>query len=219
MSQGMETTLVSSPFRWAAAGQALASGIESGDHYIFTPFPGGALAAVADGLGHGANAAIAAKTAMSTLASHAHEPATQLVQRCHEALRKTRGAVLSLASFAEPPAGNPDPIWTMTWVGVGNVKGVLLRAAASAFKGEHEWLTPRGGIVGYQLPTPRPVTIPVGCGDTLIFVTDGIHSDFIQGLTPDVFQAGPDIKSIADQILTRSRRGSDDALVLVVQKT
>ena len=45
-------------------------------------------------------------------------PVDELVRRCHEAAR-TRGAVISLASF--------DASGTMTWLGVGNVEGLLVR--------------------------------------------------------------------------------------------
>ncbi len=212
-------TTVPSPFQWAVAHQALTPGAESGDQYIFTQFPGGALAAVVDGLGHGPKAALAANTAIATLASSAQEPAMTLIQSCHEALRKTRGAVLSLASFSMPAVGHQERPWTMTWLGVGNVKGVVLRAAPQA-KPPREWLAPRGGIVGYQLPTPRPVHLSIAEGDTLILATDGIHANFIEGITLAAFRALDNpAQALADHILARSRRGSDDALVLVVYKT
>ncbi len=217
MSQEMESTRTLQPFRWAVAEQALTRGTESGDAYIFTQFPGGALAAVVDGLGHGPKAAVAAKTAIETLASHAQESAPVLVQSCHEALRRTRGAVLSLACFTAPPTNPLDPICQMTWLGVGNVKGVLLRVDPQA-KIPREWLAPRGGIVGYQLPNPRSVVLPIRPGDTLIFATDGIYSDFVEGLALAAFQARDNPpQAIAEHILARSRRGSDDALLLVVQ--
>jgi serine/threonine protein phosphatase PrpC len=192
---------------------------ESGDQHLFCLFPGGGLAAVADGLGHGEKAAIAAETAMSVLQEYPQEPVQALMQRCHDALRKTRGAVLSLASFSAPPPNSNGTPWHMTWLGVGNVKGVLLRAN-SAPQPVREWLVPRGGVVGYQLPNPHPATFQVLPGDMLIFATDGLHSNFMEGINLAAFQSQPNpAQALADDILARSIRGTDDALVLVVQLT
>ncbi len=67
--------------------------------------PPATLVAVVDGLGHGAAAAAAAKTAVATLRDHAEEPLIPLVNRCHDALRDTNGVVMSLACV---PIGRPD---------------------------------------------------------------------------------------------------------------
>ena len=58
--------------------------------------------------------------AIATLAAYAHEPIISLIRRCHEALRGTRGVVMSIASLNTHDR-------TMVWLGVGNVEGVLLR--------------------------------------------------------------------------------------------
>lgn len=187
-----------------AATLALAGESESGDLHVVRAFPGGALVAVVDGLGHGEEAAEAARIAASTVESRAREPLTALVRLCHERLRGTRGAVMSLASFDERNA-------TMTWVGVGNVEGVLLREDPRATP-PRESLLLRGGVVGRQLPPLHPSTVPVLGGDTLIFATDGIHGGLdrrpARGETP---------QQIADRILKRHGKGSDDALVVVAR--
>ena len=56
-------------------------------------------AAVIDGLGHGDAAADAAAVASGRIRRHRREPAESLLRRCHAALRKTRGAVITLAWF------------------------------------------------------------------------------------------------------------------------
>src|SRR2546422_8836961 len=88
---------------WAAAGRALggpSEACESGDIHVAAPFPKGILVGVIDGLGHGPEAAQAARTAARVLTAHAGEPVQALIQRCHGSLRNTRGAVMSLASFS-----------------------------------------------------------------------------------------------------------------------
>jgi serine/threonine protein phosphatase PrpC len=188
---------------WAFAGAGL-GGHESGDAHVVAGFPGGALAAVIDGLGHGPDAAEAARAAARVLEAFAGEPVTELLFRCHEELRRTRGAVMSLASF--DAAGS-----AMTWTGIGNVEALLLRGGAGPAR---EALTPRGGVVGYQLPAPRATTVPVAPGDTLVMATDGIRSSFVAGLARAP-KGTP--QELADAIFAGHARGSDDALVLVAR--
>lgn len=189
---------------WGVATLTLAGQTESGDRHVVKPFPNGVLVAAADGLGHGEEAAAAAKLAVRLLERYAHEAVIGLLQRCHEHLRETRGVALSLASFR-----GPDSV--MTWLGVGNVEGILLRAAANP-KDRRESLVLRGGVVGGQLPPLRASVVPVMPGDTLIFATDGIRGGFGDRLT-----LGEPAQRLADQILARQATGTDDALVLVAR--
>jgi phosphoserine phosphatase RsbX len=189
---------------WAVAGQPAPGEAVSGDGHLVQYFPGGALAAAVDGVGHGAEAAAAAQVAVETLQANAHQSVLPLVTRCHEALRKTRGVVITLASFNAVDG-------TITWVGVGNVEGVLLRADAKASPArEHALLL--GGVVGLQLPVLRGFVLPVAAGDTLILATDGIRSGFDEGLPLDLPP-----QQIADRIMGRYAKGIDDALVLVAR--
>lgn len=200
-ARGGEEVLV---LDWAWAGAALPGERESGDVHVVAPFAGGTLVAVLDGLGHGPEAALASRAAARVLVAHAGEPVAALVERCHDALRPTRGAVMSVASFQAAEGA-------MTWVAVGNVEGLLLRAAPAAERAR-EAILARGGVVGYQLPPLRPVTVPVSIGDTLVLATDGIRSGFVAGL-----EARGDPQQVADAIFARYARGTDDALVLVAR--
>jgi len=189
---------------WGVATLTLPGQSESGDQYLVAPFPNGVLVAVIDGLGHGDEAAAAAKTALAALERYAHEPVISTVRRCHEGLWGTRGAVISLAAFNTLDG-------TMTWLSVGNVEGMLLRADPNA-RPAYEALLLRGGVVGGQLPLLSASIVPVMWGDTLILATDGIRSDFPQGLS---LRDPP--QQIADGILARHAKGTDDALVLVAR--
>ena len=143
---------------------------ESGDHHLVCCNRSGILIAAIDGLGHGEEAASASKTAVALLRSSADEPIISLVERCHEKLRATRGIVLSLACI-DPEHG------MMTWLGVGNVQGVLMRSDAKKGNGQESLLL-RGGVVGSQLPALQATVLPIVRGDTLFFATDGVRSDF-----------------------------------------
>ena len=191
---------------WGVASLALPGEAESGDRHLVKPVGTGVLVAVVDGLGHGAEAAAAAQAAVAALERHATESPVPLIERCHRALQGTRGVVMSVAVL-----GRPDR--SMTWLGVGNVEGLLVYGDGAARSGvRRASLAPRGGIVGSELPRLHPVVLPIAPGDTLFFATDGIREGFAEGLSPE---AAP--QQLADQILARHGKGTDDALVLVAR--
>jgi phosphoserine phosphatase RsbX len=179
---------------------------ESGDHHLVCAHHGGILIAAIDGIGHGEGAAAAAKAATSILETHADQPIITLMQLCHEELRSTRGVVLSLASIDATHG-------LMTWLGVGNVQGVLMRSSAKN-ESVQEVLMLRGGVVGSQLPPLQAAVLPVSRGDTLVFATDGVRGEFMESLFG---LESP--QRAADRILERYHTGNDDALVLVVRLT
>jgi len=179
---------------------------ESGDRHLVCCHETGILIAAIDGIGHGEEAGAAAKAAVSLLKTRADEQVISLVQKCHENLRMTRGVVLSLASI-NPSHG------MMTWIGVGNVQGALMRTGASKGIVEQELLL-RAGVVGSQLPPLQAAVLPIAEGDTLIFATDGVKSEFIKSLSS---LEAP--QRAADRILEQYCRGNDDALVLVARLT
>lgn len=190
-----------SVLEWGWAGSALE--LESGDLHVVIPFQEGALVALIDGLGHGPEAAAASQAAAALLEERAGDPVLALVERCHQGLRKTRGVAMSLASFN---AHNSS----VTWTGVGNVDSVLLRSGLQGRAATAILL--RGGVVGYHLPPLRADTVSVSPGDILVMATDGIRDGFTDGLRVD----GPP-GDIAESILARFSKGSDDAHVVVAR--
>jgi phosphoserine phosphatase RsbX len=187
------------------AGVAIAGEDRSGDLPVFAPYPGGGLVAVLDGLGHGDEAADAAEVAAEVLRAHADWEPQMLLERCHERLRGTRGAVMTFAWFDLDQQ-------QMRWAGVGNVearlvKGTDLRGA------RHVGPVVLGGVVGFQIPRAlRTSTVPLEPGDAAVFATDGIAADFSAVLDP---MLGP--RAQAERILREHGKGSDDALAVVVR--
>jgi phosphoserine phosphatase RsbX len=191
------------PIEWGYAGRPLGGESESGDLHLVEAFPGGVLIAVLDGLGHGPEAALAARTAVATLRDNLGETVTVLVERCHVALRKTRGVVLSLALIESRGR-------EMTWLSVGNVDGTLHHARS--VQPVRETLPHRGGVVGYQLPRLQAATLPFAPGDALVFATDGISGTYASESA-----IGWDPQQAADHILRVHGKDTDDALVLVAR--
>ena len=179
---------------------ALGDETESGDQHLVQPFAEGVLVAVVDGLGHGAEAAEAARIAVQTLKQHAGESVIALARRCHRNLKHGRGAVMGLASFSGADS-------RMTWVGIGNVGGLLVRADG---REPRKILLMRSGVVGGALPPLQASVIPVFRGDTLILATDGVGGGFY-----DATSVGDPPQQIANRILHSHNKGTDDAMVLV----
>jgi serine phosphatase RsbU (regulator of sigma subunit) len=201
----METIKVP-PVEFGVATFVLPGQSASGDHHLVAGKNDTFLIAAVDGIGHGAEAASAAKAAISVLECAVEEPVISLVERCHQKLRGTRGIVLSLASLDTRHG-------MMTWLGVGNVRGVLLRAATGKEKPREELLL-RGGVVGSQLPPLQATVLPFAWDDTLVFATDGIHGDFSETLS---VRESP--QRAAERILEKYATAMDDALVLVARLT
>lgn len=189
---------------WGVAERVLPGQAESGDRHIVKPFSSGVLVAVVDGLGHGGEAALAAKLVVSTLEKSSDGSLISLVRCCHERLQGMRGAVMSMSFFNVTDG-------TMTWLGVGNVEGMLLHRDSQSAPGQ-EALLLRGGVLGDHLPRISASIIPVLHGDVLIFATDGVRGGFADSLD---LNGHP--QQIADSVLKQHWRGNDDALVLVAR--
>ena len=190
--------------QWGVASAPLPGQTESGDRFLVEPFARGALVAVVDALGHGHRAAQIAAQAVDTLNGHAQDSVTALVRRCHDALRDRHGATMSLASFD----------WRshqMTWLGIGNVIGLLVPHAFHPDAPLRRLLV-RGGVVGGDLPDLKPTTVEVTPGDTLIIATDGIDEGFGGELPADLAP-----QPLAEHIFSRYAKSTDDALVLVAR--
>ena len=199
------TAFQRSPFlEWGVATQPIPGETVCGDLHLVKPFANGALVAAVDGLGHGDEATAVARIAIQALERQADQSVITLVKRCHEALINTRGVVLTLASFNTLDA-------TVSWLSVGNVAGLLMRADITALP-QYETALQRGGVVGYQLPQLSASVIPVAPNDLLILATDGICDIFGQSV---LFKATP--QQIADGVMSRHFKGNDDGLVLVVR--
>ena len=189
---------------WGAAGVALPGFSESGDRHCFQEFDGGALIAVMDGLGHGPEAAAAAVQACEILRLNAGENPIALIEHCHEGLKGTRGVTMSVASFNFRER-------LVTWMGVGNVQGIFLRADRERNDRE-EALLLRPGVVGSHLPALQASVLPVAAGDSLAFATDGVEGSFDYSLV----RCQPPGRA-AESLLARYAKGKDDALILVAR--
>jgi phosphoserine phosphatase RsbX len=186
---------------WAIASMPADGESECGDKGIVISSHLHSLIAVVDGVGHGPQAALAASEAIDEIRNHATESLPSLIKLCHKRLQNTRGVAIGLASLRES-----DGI--VTWVGIGNVQGRVVREGHEP--GASMMLS--AGIAGHQLPKLRPTRLRLGRGDLLLMATDGLREGFA-----DSFDSTGSVRDIADRILEDSHRSQDDSLLLVVR--
>jgi negative regulator of sigma-B (phosphoserine phosphatase) len=128
----------------------------------------------------------------------------EALERCHAALRGTRGAVIALALFPRSAPG-------MQWLAVGNIEGLLLHGSTRG--ASREAIVQRPGIVGHGLPRLMASTLSVAVGDTLVFATDGLDRGLGQALSSG--SARPADGAAA--LLRRFATENDDALLLLAR--
>jgi len=190
---------------WSTAIQVREGEDMSGDHYLICRVADYVLVAVVDGIGHGPEAAKASRLAISIIESNSTESLVSLFGLCHKALSETRGVVMSLAAF-DAAAGN------LTWLGVGNVGGRLVRADKTLLHPEEELLS-YSGVVGHSMPSVLVFNVlPISKGDVLILATDGIAQEFTKSV-----HTGRSAYQIANDVLSQHSKGTDDALVMVAK--
>ena len=192
------------PVEWSVATSCRRGEAMSGDLGVVNLLPKGALVAAIDGLGHGSEAARAARLAGEVVRERPSRDLVLLAQRCHSALLGTRGAAISLAFISPSEA-------TMTWLGIGNVEGRVLSGDPSAMRPKGS-LTLGSGIPGHELPRVRTATLDVRPGDVLVLATDGIGTAF-----GDSLDISGSTQAITERILAAHRKATDDALVVAVR--
>jgi hypothetical protein len=189
---------------WAIATRCRRGETTSGDLAVVTLLPEGVLVAGIDGLGHGDEAARAARRAAEVLRESPSRDLVLLVERCHAALKGTRGAAISLAFVSPSDCG-------VTWLGVGNVEGRVLSGDPSAIRPKGS-LPLGNGVAGHQLPPVRAATLELRTGDILVLATDGIAAVFADSL-----DTSGSTQAISERILADHWRPTDDALVVAVR--
>lgn len=161
--------------------------------------------AVADGLGHGVDAAEASDKLMTLLAraepGHLASPAAFL-ERSHDALRSTRGAASAALSLVP---GGP-----LLFAGAGNISGRLISGVSD------RTLLSQHGTLGVQIRRLQDVVYDWAPHAILVLFSDGIVSRWTLEETPGLLQADPAV--IAGWILRDHLRGRDDATVVVVRR-
>lgn len=173
-----------------------------GDGWGFREAPNESLLVVADGLGHGPEAARASATAIRlVLQSRVTDTLERIGDDVHTALKATRGAAVAIARL-------DNTARKLTFLGVGNI-------AATIFGTKRQSLPSQNGTMGGMAPRLQRFTYTFEEGAMLIMHSDGLHSRWSLDDQPGIMNRDPLV--IAAAVYREAARGTDDATVVAVR--
>jgi negative regulator of sigma-B (phosphoserine phosphatase) len=174
---------------------------EAGDAAITLRSERSLLVALADGLGHGPRAALAAREFLESVTRDAGLPLEQLFLNAHRALTKTRGAVASIVRI--------DELRGTAEVGaIGNVAVSIVRAETARIVR----FVSVPAVLGSSYRPVRPETVAVGVGDAVVMHTDGVHTRFDFTVVRSM-----NAQAAAEHVIRSAGKSSDDAACVILQ--
>jgi anti-sigma regulatory factor (Ser/Thr protein kinase) len=160
----------------------------------------GALAIVADGLGHGLYANEASSAAVAAVDPRKGYELGGMLQEIHSGLRHTSGAAAAIADI-RVNAG------VMRYAGVGNISGVIWQASVTRHTVSHN------GTLGHAARQFREYSYPWGAGATFVMHSDGLVSHWSFDRYRGLSQRDPAV--VAAVLYRDFSRHRDDVTVVV----
>lgn len=196
---------------WSASGGFLVSAVNvpkageeaSGDAWASVQSGDQLTVLVADGLGHGMEAHLASSQAVRMLRDNPQLGPQALLERCHLALRSTRGAAVAVARIDRAHQ-------KLTYSGVGNISAKIYSAHRA---GQH--LVSVNGTAGHHTEKLREFSYPWPVDGVLQMHSDGLSSGAGVEAYPGLAARDPAL--IAGVLYRDFGRGRDDATVVVVK--
>lgn len=173
-----------------------------GDAWTLVQGRGRLVLLLVDGLGHGQDAAVAARTAVAAAERNAALNAAELLDTVHAALRPTRGAAAAVLML-QPESE------LCTICGVGNI------AAMIRTRGKTRSMVSHNGTLGHQVRKMQEFSYPFPRGSLLIAHTDGIATHWDLGTYPGLETRHPAI--VAAALCRDFARGRDDLTVVALR--
>jgi anti-sigma regulatory factor (Ser/Thr protein kinase) len=162
----------------------------------------GATFLLADGLGHGPDAARAASLAAEVLHGRASEKAIRILDLVHGKLRPTRGAAVAVMRD-EPATGE------IAFAGVGNISAAIVEGGARRAMVSHN------GIVGHNVHRSQEYRYAWPRGSILVAHTDGIDTHWDLADFPGITDCHASV--IAGAVYRKHSRKRDDAGIVVAR--
>jgi anti-sigma regulatory factor (Ser/Thr protein kinase) len=171
-----------------------------GDGFLALPGKSRSVYMMVDGLGHGVHAAEAAQEAIQTVRAHAGESASEIITRTPYALKKTRGAAMSVIVADHERQ-------TLVCSGVGNISTVIVSGAAvrNAIS--------QNGTLGAVLPRVQEFSYPFDSRSMLVMHSDGVGTKWALSSYPGLQVRHPQL--IAGLLYRDFSRHRDDATVML----
>jgi anti-sigma regulatory factor (Ser/Thr protein kinase) len=175
-----------------------------GDGWAIKELPESTLLMVVDGLGHGTQAAEAAREAERILSiSHDASP-QEILHRAHDALRKTRGAAMAVAAVNQERG-------ILAFAGIGNVTASIVSPLAARGMASYN------GIVGHQFLKLQEFKFAWQPDSILIMHSDGLSARWDLSKYPGIWAQDPAL--IAAVLYANFARETDDVTVLVAKNS
>jgi anti-sigma regulatory factor (Ser/Thr protein kinase) len=173
-----------------------------GDAWACHETPERLVVLLVDGLGHGLDAAEAAREAIATFRKRQDLAPGEILDYLHDALKKTRGAVAAVAEI-RPQEG------ALVYAGIGNISAVVLAA------GNSRSLVSHNGTLGMVTARIQEFRVPWAPDAILVLHSDGLQSRWDLAAYPGLLARHPAM--IGGTLLRDFRRTRDDASVVVVK--
>jgi hypothetical protein len=173
-----------------------------GDGWTIVEEKGRRVLFVVDGLGHGVDAAVAARAAVAAVEAHAARPPAQIIEAVDGALKPTRGAAACVAVL-------PVGAGVCTFCGVGNI------AASIHLNGTSRSMVSYSGILGHQVRRIQEFQYPFPEGALCVIHSDGLATRWSLGDYPGLDRRHPSL--VAAALYRDFRRGRDDVTVMAVR--
>lgn len=158
---------------------------------------------VADGLGHGLDAATASLEACRIFAETKESSPRDALESIHSGLRATRGAAVAVATIDCDQR-------VLRYSGVGNIAGSIVLPEGTRSLVSHN------GIVGHQAVRAQEFSYEWPQGGVLVMNSDGLLTNWRLNNYPGILQKDPAI--LAAVLYRDFSRGRDDLSVLVVRE-
>ena len=158
---------------------------------------------LADGLGHGPDAAKASNAAIAVLERHPDLSPRDLIETVHLALRPTRGAAVAAARLDSERR-------IITFAGLGNISAKVVPPAEA-----ERHMVSVNGTAGVEARTIREFTYPWPEGSLVILHSDGIGTHWGLHNYPGLQVRHPSL--IAGVIYRDHARQNDDATIVVLK--
>lgn len=173
-----------------------------GDAWAVSVAGGFRTVIVADGLGHGAMAAEAARVAVEGFLSHPAAPIETILRVLHGLLRPTRGAAVAIARVQ-------DDQKTLRYGGVGNISATVFSSAG------HRSLISHNGSLGVEARKFQEFVYDWPEDATLVMHSDGLTTQWKLADVPGLVTRQPAL--VASVLVREFSRGRDDATAFVLK--
>lgn len=173
-----------------------------GDGWTVVQGRGRGVVFVVDGLGHGPDAAKAARAAIETVERNAQREAPDILDAVHNALRHTRGAAGAIA-LLQPESE------LCVFCGIGNI------SASIRGPGSTRSMVSHNGTLGHQVRKIQEFQYPFPKGSLLVMHSDGIATHWDLASYPGIEARHPAFVSAA--LFRDHSRGRDDLTVLALR--